>query len=76
MSTHHELSVQSGRHLPCLLMGLVGWLVEFWCTRSRNSAPLIIFKEHGRHIDFIRNKNNKSRPPPASFSEKLPETHC
>ena len=34
-STHSELSVQSGRHLPCL------WLVEFWCTRSRDSAPLI-----------------------------------
>ena len=40
-STHRELLVQSGRHLPCLLVSIVGWLVKFWCTRYRDSAPLI-----------------------------------
>ena len=31
--TQHEL--------PFWLVGDVGWLVEFWCTYSRDSAPLI-----------------------------------
>ena len=34
-TTRSELTVQSGCYLPCL------WLVKFWCTRPRDSAPLI-----------------------------------
>ena len=52
-STHSELTVQSGRHLPCLW--LVGWL--------NSGAPALairhhllkvgIFTEHRRNIVFI-----------------------
>ena len=49
-STHRELSVQSGRHLLCLLVRMVGWLVELWCTRSLDSAPLIKSQKFSRNI--------------------------
>ena len=71
-SAHSELSVQSGRHLPCFW--LVGWLIS--------GAPAIairhhllkarIFTEHRRNIFFFTKSKKikiKSRPP-ASFSEK------
>ena len=54
-STHSELSVQSGRHLPCL------WLVGFCILVHPLSR---IFTEHHRNIVFIhkrkKNKNKKS----------------
>ena len=50
LSTHCKLSVQSGRHTPCLLVSMVGWLAEFWCTRSRDSAPLIKSRKFLRNI--------------------------
>ena len=57
-----------------LLVNLVGWLVEFWCTRSRDSAPLIKSRKFlqniiGTSFLFEKSKKIKSRPP-ASFSEK------
>ena len=55
-STHSELTVQSGRHLPCLW--LVGWL--------NSGAPALairhhllkvgIFTEHRRNIVFIHKR--------------------
>ena len=69
-STHHELSVQSGRHLPCLLVSMVGWLVEFWCTCSRDSAPLIKswkFLQNiiGTSFLFENGKKNKNKKSPS-----------
>ena len=74
MSTHRELSVQSGRHMPCL------WLVEFWCTRSRDSAPLIKswnFTEHSRtSFSFAKGKKNKNKVAlPHLFLKKVSEKH-
>ena len=75
-STHRELSVQSGGHLPCLLVSIVGWLAEFWYTLSRDSAPLIKSREFLRNIVgtlflFAKGKKIKIKSrPPASFSEK------
>ena len=69
---HRELSVQSGRHLPCLLVSMVGWLAEFWCTSSRDSAPLIKSRNivgtsfYSQKVKKIKIKSH----PPASFSEK------
>ena len=62
LSTHHELSVQSGRHFPCLLVSMVGWLVEFWCTCSRDSAVLIKSQKFLRNIvgtSFLFDKGKK-----------------
>ena len=64
MSTHRELSVQSGRHLPCLW--LVGWL--------NSGAPALAIRHHLSKVGILRNivrtsfsfakgkknKNNKS----------------
>ena len=51
LSTHRELSVHSGRHL---LVHMVGWLVELWCTRSRDLAQLIKSQKFSCNIVFIR----------------------
>ena len=70
-STHREILVQSCRNMPCLLVRMVNWLVEFWCTRCRDSAPPIKSPKFSRNIVFIhkRQKKIKSRPS-TSFSEK------
>ena len=77
-SAHCELSVKSGRHLPCSLVhvvSMVGWLAEFWCTHSRNSTPLIKSQKFLRNMVrtlflFAKGKKIKikSHTPP-SFSE-------
>ena len=65
-STHRELSVQSGRHLPCLLVTMVGWLVEFWCTRSRDLAPFIKSRKfYGTSFLFEQGKKNKNKKSPS-----------
>ena len=69
---HSELSVQSGRHLPCLLVSMVGWLAEFWCTRYRNSAPLIKSRKFLRNIVatsvfFAKGKKNKNKKSPSGI---------
>ena len=69
-STHRELSVQSGRHLPSLLVSMVGWLAEFWCTRSCDSAPLIKSRKFLQNIVrtwflFAKGKKNKNKKPPS-----------
>ena len=77
-STHRELSVQSGRHLPCLLVSMVGWLSEFWCTCSRDSAPLIKSRKFFYGTSFLLAKGKKikiKRRPPAFFLKKVPEKH-
>ena len=71
--THSELSVQSGRHLPCLW--LVGWL--------NSGAPTLAIRHHLLKVGILRNivgtsflfaKGKKKikikSHPPASFSEK------
>ena len=72
-SSNHELSVQSGRHLPCLW--LVGWL--------NSGAPALAIRhhllkvgnfygtssEHRFYLKKVKKIKIKSRPP-ASFSEK------
>ena len=70
LSSNHELSVQSGRHLPCLLVNMVGWLVELWCTHSRDSAPLIKSRKFLRNIVgtsflFEKGKKNKNKKSPS-----------
>ena len=45
-----ELSIQSGHYLPCFLVSMVGRLVEFWCTRSHESAPLIKCRKFSPNI--------------------------
>ena len=49
-STHSELSVQSGRHLPCLW--LVGWLNSGAPTLAiqHNLLKVRIFTEHRQNI--------------------------
>ena len=62
-SSTHELSVQSGRHFPCLLVNMVGWLVEFWCTRARDSAFLRNIV--GTSFLFEKGKKNKNKKSPS-----------
>ena len=73
-STHREILVQSCRNMPCLLVRMVNWLVEFWCTRSRDSAPPIKSPKFSRNIVFIHKRQKKLKVAlPHLFLKKVSE---
>ena len=60
--------------MPCLLVRMVNWLVEFWCTRSRDSAPPIKSPKFSRNIVFIHKRQKKLKVAlPHLFLKKVSE---
>ena len=75
-STHCELSVQSGRHLPCFLLSIVGLLLNsgtpalvIWHHLLKVGNFYGTSSEHCFYSQKVKKIKIKSRPP-ASFSEK------